>query len=261
MATALQKHKLWSHRLFFFFFWRVLWWIFEVKIRREHGQTAKKAQKSRVTKTRLVWHHWHRVPRMGPVRIRHSSHATQSSHSVDRAGWQSKMASIGIWIPWRNAHKPHFEAVEWSWSWSATKWLRLIINFSKWLCDLAWSRGDTNCATTGMCRFFSHRFDRLLFEFRSRIFAIKLYRKNLSDQRLWFLSAVALEGHNRILMFQVLQLRPTVVRQLTSIFSSSWCNASPSPLPDVSRLQLLAHMMARDRYSRRLWRSSSVLTK
>ena len=46
---------------------------------------------------------------MGPVRIRHDSHefATQSSHSVDRTGWQAKMASIEIWIPWRNAHKPH----------------------------------------------------------------------------------------------------------------------------------------------------------
>ena len=46
---------------------------------------------------------------MGPVRIRHSSHdfGWQSSHSVDLAGWQAKMASIEIWIPWRNAHKPH----------------------------------------------------------------------------------------------------------------------------------------------------------
>ena len=46
---------------------------------------------------------------MGPVRIRHRSYhfATQSSHSVDPAGWQAKMASIEIWIPWRNVHKPH----------------------------------------------------------------------------------------------------------------------------------------------------------
>ena len=46
---------------------------------------------------------------MGPVRIRHSSHdlGWQSSHSVDLAGWQAKMASIEIWIPWRNVHKPH----------------------------------------------------------------------------------------------------------------------------------------------------------
>ena len=38
---------------------------------------------------------------MGPVRIRHGSHGFgwQSSHSVDRAGWQAKMASIEIWIP------------------------------------------------------------------------------------------------------------------------------------------------------------------
>ena len=46
---------------------------------------------------------------MRPVRIRHSSHhfATQSSHFVDRAGWQAKMASIAFWIPWCNAHGPH----------------------------------------------------------------------------------------------------------------------------------------------------------
>ena len=46
---------------------------------------------------------------MGTVRIRHSQHefATQRSHSVDRAGWQAKMASIETWMPWRNAHKPH----------------------------------------------------------------------------------------------------------------------------------------------------------
>ena len=38
---------------------------------------------------------------MGPVRIRHSSHGFgwQSSHSVDLAGWQAKMASIEIGIP------------------------------------------------------------------------------------------------------------------------------------------------------------------
>ena len=52
----------------------------------------------------------HRWVAMGPVRIRHSSHhfGWQSSHSVDLAGWQAKMASIEIWIPWRNAHKPHW---------------------------------------------------------------------------------------------------------------------------------------------------------
>ena len=46
---------------------------------------------------------------MGPVRVHHSSHVLgwQSSHSVYLAGWQVKMASIEIWIPWRNAHKPH----------------------------------------------------------------------------------------------------------------------------------------------------------
>ena len=50
---------------------------------------------------------------MGPVGIRHSSHdfQWQSSHSVDLAGWQAKMASIEIWILWRNAHKPHISIV------------------------------------------------------------------------------------------------------------------------------------------------------
>ena len=50
---------------------------------------------------------------MGPVRIHHHSHhfATQSSHFVDRAGWQAKMASIEFWIPWRNAHGPHYAVI------------------------------------------------------------------------------------------------------------------------------------------------------
>ena len=49
---------------------------------------------------------------MGPARIGRTSHefATQSSHSVDLAGCQAKMASIEIWIPWRNAHKPRSHA-------------------------------------------------------------------------------------------------------------------------------------------------------
>ena len=49
---------------------------------------------------------------MGHVRMCHSSHqiATQSSHFVDRDGWQAKMASIEFWIPWRNAHAPHYHS-------------------------------------------------------------------------------------------------------------------------------------------------------
>ena len=45
----------------------------------------------------------------GACVIRHSSHdiATQPSHSVDRAGWQSKMVSIEFRIAWCNAHRPH----------------------------------------------------------------------------------------------------------------------------------------------------------
>ena len=42
------------------------------------------------------------VARIGACQaaVRHRSHhfATQSSHSVDRAGWQVKMASIEFWI-------------------------------------------------------------------------------------------------------------------------------------------------------------------
>ena len=37
--------------------------------------------------------------------------ATQSSHSLDRAVWQAKMASIEVWIPWCNAHGPHCASV------------------------------------------------------------------------------------------------------------------------------------------------------
>ena len=47
---------------------------------------------------------------LGPVWIRHTEFTRfgwQYSHSVDLAGWQAKMASIEIWIPWRNAHKLH----------------------------------------------------------------------------------------------------------------------------------------------------------
>ena len=44
----------------------------------------------------LCWWATAKCGKMGPVRIRHRSHyfATQSSHSVDSAGWQAKMPSI-----------------------------------------------------------------------------------------------------------------------------------------------------------------------
>ena len=46
---------------------------------------------------------------MGPVRTRYNTHnfGWQSSHSVDLVGWQAKMATIEIWIPWSYAHKPN----------------------------------------------------------------------------------------------------------------------------------------------------------
>ena len=52
------------------------------------------------------------------MRIRHRSHhfATQSSHCVDRAGWQAKIASIEFWIPWHNAHTHT--------SWTSIRWKR-----------------------------------------------------------------------------------------------------------------------------------------
>ena len=44
-----------------------------------------------------------------PVRISHISHdfGWQSSHSVDLAGWQAKMAVIEIWKPWRDVQELH----------------------------------------------------------------------------------------------------------------------------------------------------------
>ena len=58
---------------------------------------------------------------MGPVHVRHSSHevSTQPSHSVDRAGWQAKMASIEFWIPWHNAHGPHWSSWHTCWRWTS----------------------------------------------------------------------------------------------------------------------------------------------
>ena len=49
---------------------------------------------------------------MGPVQICSSSQdfamtGLQSSHSVHKAWWQAKMASIEIWIPWHTVHRPH----------------------------------------------------------------------------------------------------------------------------------------------------------
>ena len=51
---------------------------------------------------------------MGPVRIRHWAHPVlppiQSSHFVDRAGWQAKMASIGFWTDHCVMHtRPHWQ--------------------------------------------------------------------------------------------------------------------------------------------------------
>ena len=70
---------------------------------------------------------------MGQVWIRHSPHeiATQSSHFVDRAGWQAKMASIGFWILWRSAYWTHFskKTTQQNWfSWRPTSFLTL----TKW---------------------------------------------------------------------------------------------------------------------------------
>ena len=57
--------------------------------------------------------------------------ATQSSHVVDRAGWQAKMASIEFWIPWHNAHSPLYW-LKWVnlWATKKTTWNR---------CAFAWN--------------------------------------------------------------------------------------------------------------------------
>ena len=49
------------------------------------------------------------ILKMGIVQIRHRSHeiATQSSHSVGRAGWQAKMASIELLIQQHIVHRLH----------------------------------------------------------------------------------------------------------------------------------------------------------
>ena len=47
--------------------------------------------------------------------VRKWSIATQPSHSVDRAGWQAKIATTELWIPWRNAHK-------WLWAAPQDEW-------------------------------------------------------------------------------------------------------------------------------------------
>ena len=60
---------------------------------------------------------------MGSVYIRHSIReiATQSSQSVEGAGWQAKMASIEPWIQWRNAHDTHW-----------CRFARQILNVHDW---------------------------------------------------------------------------------------------------------------------------------
>ena len=64
-------------------------------IQSHSGHMRRCCQKSYDVEDHANSHLW-----MWPVRIRHSSHeiATQSSHFVDRGGWQAKMASIEFWI-------------------------------------------------------------------------------------------------------------------------------------------------------------------
>ena len=95
---------------------------------------------------------------MGPVRIRHSSHdfGWQSSHSVDLAGWQAKMASIEIWIPWRNAHKPH-----------------CIIRV--WVRDVASGPGSGLVHTTLLCRNSEAHSSCHPLQFSSRLFLLESF--------------------------------------------------------------------------------------
>ena len=98
LVLCLQEEKHWSQQqsssLSFYF-------SFHISQQQTHGKyNFRHSQKAKP-----IW--------MGPVRIHHSSHhfATQPSHSVDRAGWQAKMASIEFWIPWCSAHRPHFNVL------------------------------------------------------------------------------------------------------------------------------------------------------
>ena len=123
---------------------------------------------------------------MGPVRIRHSSHnfGWQPSHSVDLAGWQAKMASIEIWIPWRNAHKPH------------SGWSRILVSwFSR--VTLPWLRGGTSVAPWRHKSSHVPVFRRLFDPSSRSNFDLgpspsDSTEKTLSYQSLWFWSAVSL---------------------------------------------------------------------
>ena len=86
---------------------------------------------------------------MGPVRIRHSSHdfGWQSSHSVDLAGWQAKMASIENWIPWRNAHKPHW---------------KFLLKF------YVWAYVRVSCKLVSLIGFLSFFLAELIYSFQSK---------------------------------------------------------------------------------------------
>ena len=52
---------------------------------------------------------------------------------VDRAGWQAKMASIELWIPWRNAHTPHSVSYIW------TPFLNFSQSIRSWDANWIWS--------------------------------------------------------------------------------------------------------------------------
>ena len=80
------------------------------------------------------------VIQYGGCVVRHRSHhfATQSSHFVDRAGWQAKMASIEFWIPWRNAHGPHSSLV--SRRIDHTRISPLSQTFYLWIIFLSWTK-------------------------------------------------------------------------------------------------------------------------
>ena len=112
--------------------------------------------------------HGHKVAPLGPVRIRHSSHdfGWQSSHSVDLAGWQAKMASIEIWIPWRDAHKPHYNHVH------HNRWHYVTCVFFFFFCISVWPSLHSN------------------FDLRPSL--PNFMKRYLSDQIFWFCGEVTL---------------------------------------------------------------------
>ena len=98
---------------------------------------------------------------VGSVRTHNRSHhfATQSSHFVDWAGWQAKMASIECCITWHSAHGPHWKfrklqgMIQWrrkarrNKEWGEKRQKRKILKFSNLLRKLTHIHASTHTHT------------------------------------------------------------------------------------------------------------------